>query len=370
MINCTLLLFKEHLLEYLKLNYHSDSSFEFKQLISQITPKYLKSNQLTTEDIEHIHTYAKQLMLDTKSPREIIKNLKDEYTDKYIYCEPLKNFTKITPLVQAMLFGDINTVKNLIKNSVDVNESVEVSHSKRKPIEIASDLEKYRSCFTLMLIHAGAEVKDTDVLYNTIYHNDIPLVEDLITKYGCDVNQLNENEIYHGGYAKTPLTQACRNDNTEMINKLIDLGADMDKWTTYAALDVASACGSTKAVKLLLDKGLSAHGKNAVDYTPLCHAAKNGQVKTVELLLDAGASINRMTETTHQTPLMLALTNNHMETAKKLIERGASVGYLGGFNALTLLNQHKEQTPLHQEVENMIQAKLQLQATSSKGNTL
>lgn len=377
MVDGALLLFKEHLLEQLKLNYNSDSSFEFKQFISQITPKYLKSKQLTTEDAEHVRIYAKQLILDTKPPREIIKNLKDEYegyfkklkdenTEMYICSRPKKDFTKMTLLVEAMLYGDVDTVKDLIKNGVDVNEPVEISHSKLKPIEIASDLKKYRSYFTVMLINAGAEFKDTDVLYNAVYHNDIPLVEDLITKYGCDVNQLNEDKICQGGHAKTPLSQACRNDNTVMINKLIELGADMDNWTAYSALDVAAACGSTNAVKLLLNKGFSVHGKNAADYTPLCYAAKNGQAEMVELLLDAGASINHMTDSSHQTPLMLALTNNHMEAAKKLIERGASVGYLGGFNALSLLNKHTEQTPLHLEVEKMIKAKLQQQAMPSK----
>ena len=77
-------------------------------------------------------------------------------------------------------------------------------------------------------------------------------------------------------------------------------------------------------------------------------------VDEFEVLLDAGAAINYLSSERY-TPLMYALKNNHIETVKKLVERGADVGYSHGLNALTLLKEHEDWTPLHYEVEKMIQ---------------
>lgn len=367
MIDYILLRFKEYLFNQLMIKYKSESSLTFKQIISAITPEYLKKTNLPSEDVEKIKQYARQLIMDKRSPKEIIKSLNQDTTKNYIYPRAKKDFNKITPLVEAMIHGDIDTVKDLIKNGADVNEPVEICHSKYKPIDIASNLDEYRSLFTLMLIKAGANYKNSNVLFNTITRNDIPLTELLITMYGCDVNQEKHE---WGSDRVTPFTTACQQNNLDMVNKLIELGVDIEGYKGYDALNVAASNGSTKVVRMLLDKGLKANGSPNVcqDKTPLIYAANNGHTETVELLLDEGASINHLSDAKY-TPIMYALKNNHIETIKKLVERGADVGYLHGFNALTLLKEHKDWTPLHYEVEKMIQSKLQQQALASSKKT-
>lgn len=362
MTDYDLLYFKNYLWEELKIKYNTDSSFDFKKIVSTAVPKYLKRNNLSPEKANQIKQYARQIIIDTRSPNEIIGSLNKDITKNYIYSKSKKEFNKITPLVESMIYGDIDKVKELIKNGADVNEPVEINYSKRKPIDIASYLNKYRSLFTLILINAGAEYKESQVLFNTIIKNDIPLVEELIQKYDCDVNQVDDTGCEYGSYIDTPLTTACRQNNPEMIKKLIELGAETKSYKADIALKVAAQNKGTEAINALLEAGVNDN---------ICEALKTaaswGNTQTVNILLDAGADINGTKN--DYTPLMYAIHENQMETAKTLIKRGADVTLKTpkGNTVSDLLSALPDKTPLHHEVEKMIQAKIK--ALPSNGNS-
>ena len=367
MIDYTLLHFKEYLYEQLNIKYNSDSSLEFKQIISSCVPAYVKKTQLSNEETEQIKLYAKKLIMTQTPPQKIMEFL-NEATIEYNHPRKKREFTKMTPLVEAMIYGDVPTVKELIKNGADVNEPVEIYYAKHKPIDIATELNKHRILFSLLLINAGADVKNSKALFHTVEKGDIPFTEELVTKYGCDVNQVDSSGCEYGGDPDTPLIKACHQGNINMIKKLIELGAETQSYKADVALNAIIHQGSVEGVQILLDAGVNARGFHD-DSESLCYASARGETQIADILLNAGADIDAIHQYTDYTPLMIAIESNHMETAKRLIERGADVFHktCSRKSASTLLSQMQDKTPLHQEVENMIQAKIK--AITPHGNS-
>ena len=367
MVDYTLLHFKEYLYEQLNIKYNSDSSLAFKQLISACVPAYLKKNELSNEETERIKLYARQLIMAQTPPQEIIETLIDN-TPEYNFPYPKKEFKTTTPLIEAMLYGDVKTAKQLIKNKVDVNEKVHFSNNDYAPLDVAFNLTKHRGLFTRILLNAGAQAKNTQVLLYAVDTNDIPFAEELVREHDCDVMQDFLIGTWGNCVDFSPLMVAAKHDNVEMLKTLIALGARVNSYQGYEALNMAAKEGHTNTLQYLLDIRLEARGGPNCDKSPLSCAAESGQTEIIDFLLNQDVPINYVSTSTGNTPLMLAIENNHMDTAKKLIERGADVMHrnMDGKTALNLLSMINNKTPLHHEVENMIQSKIK--ALSSLGN--
>jgi hypothetical protein len=98
-----------------------------------------------------------------------------------------------------------------------------------------------------------------------------------------------------------------------------------------APLLSAAALGDTTAVRRLLTCGADPNFKR--DATPLHHAVDNGHVEIVEMLLDSGADPHRICAYSsfrrRLSPLDLArFHNNPLQQRPDLIERMASVPYV------------------------------------------
>lgn len=145
------------------------------------------------------------------------------------------------------------------------------------------------------LLRRGAEVNDQDIFRKTALH------------HGCD----NENE------------------NVELIQALLDAGADKNKADTLGATPLALACnkGHAGIVKLLLERGAAVNrpGKG-MDYTPLLEACKATDAKAsaeiIDLLLAKGASVDCCSER-GDTPFMVAIEFQNSAALEALV---ASLG--------------------------------------------
>ena len=137
-----------------------------------------------------------------------------------------------------------------------------------------------------------------------------------------------------------PIHLACTYGWIEVINELLELGADIDSRTVPCSdrvrrlsspegetadheitpLMIAAREGKVETAKLLLDRGSNVNAQSAAGRTAL-HVAANAwwheNVQMVEVLLDAGADSNA-TDSGDVTPFAYAARRNYNKIATKL----------------------------------------------------
>lgn len=101
-------------------------------------------------------------------------------------------------------------------------------------------------------------------------------------------------------------------------------------------LHVAAIKGNYRKVKLLIDQGHPVNVRDTAGWTPLHEACNHGYVDIVNILLDFGADINDKGGPCCDgiTPLHDAAINGQLEVVDVLIKRGASVLVLNDFGKL------------------------------------
>ena len=156
----------------------------------------------------------------------------------------------------------------------------------------------------------------------------------------------------------TPLHRMAIVGNIEMVNVLLENGADIDvpdgRWGCSPLLFAAQE-GKMEIVKILLTAGANINFKNnskldaiyfaserghydivkilmkfGILINPKCihNASANGQIALIELLLDYGIDVNSKTQTGNSC-LHIAVFNDRIAAAKFLISRGADVNSKG-----------------------------------------
>ncbi|KAG7419310.1 Ankyrin repeat domain-containing protein 50 [Fusarium oxysporum f. sp. rapae] len=161
----------------------------------------------------------------------------------------------------------------------------------------------------------------------------------------CDLKDTVTHLIHEGNYDVedrsfwnlTPLAWACFFYNKDIIQLLLDNGADCNaifkggRTLLHRSVEVEEATGI-----------LLAHGANlmAVDdqrLTQLCAAALAGNLTATKQLLDKGADISHVAAD-GATPLSEACGSGHLHIAKFLIEKGADVNQkaTNGYTAFNL----------------------------------
>ena len=93
----------------------------------------------------------------------------------------------------------------------------------------------------------------------------------------------------------TLLTYAAQQGNIEIVNALIEAGADVNERnhsrSILTALHQAADSGQVEVVKALLEAG-AYMGMTAVGGTPLHLAARKGHTEIVKAMLEAGGNPN------------------------------------------------------------------------------
>jgi cytohesin len=105
-------------------------------------------------------------------------------------------------------------------------------------------------------------------------------------------------------YGVTPLLQACRNGDVQVMRTLLDAGADPTRW-------------------------------HAEGETPLMAASRTGRVDAVALLLSHGAFVNTADSFEEETALMWAAAEGHVEVVKALLAAGADPNLKAHVSQLT-----------------------------------
>jgi ankyrin repeat protein len=128
-------------------------------------------------------------------------------------------------------------------------------------------------------------------------------------------------------YGVTPLSLACQNGNTAMVELLLAQGADPN--TTLrggeTVLMTAARTGKAGPVKALLARGAILDAKERRGQTALMWAAADGHVAVVELLLKAGADFRTALPDSGFTPLFFAARDGRADVVRVLLKAGADV---------------------------------------------
>ena len=219
--------------------------------------------------------------------------------------------------------GNLKAVQSMLDNGV----SIEARDSNGfTPLHAA--LQGGKLEIVRFLLEHGAdanavgnrEIGEPTSLFMAITYNTDPEFVRLLIQYGADVNQaVFAEEI-------TPIYSATQENRVEMLQCLLEAGANVNAQKSRGITSLMSACvaGNINAVELLLkwnadmeivaDDGLNA----------LMLACATGKIDCVKLLLHAGANRNVSVHNDQlNTPLALAKENlpeEEFEKIKKLFD--------------------------------------------------
>jgi ankyrin repeat protein len=150
--------------------------------------------------------------------------------------------------------------------------------------------------------------------------NNLPLVQFLLEK--------GVNPNVEGPDGDTPLIISIQTGFHQISEKLIILGANTCKPDKNGKTPLYWAVNkkNINIINLLLD-----HGAELTIHTALLHAIDSGYLDMVQLLVERGAPLNVVSRSTH---LSRAIARGNLDIAKYLIKSGADVNLTSEYGNL------------------------------------
>jgi ankyrin repeat protein len=280
---------------------------------------------------------------------------------------PLNVDKVVTVAHAAVLHGDIETLKVLIKHKADLSLSARDNDwSGKTPLHSA--IESGNAAMTRLLLDAGSNLeaatffdkdrplhvavkkgnvvlatllldRDANIdaraewgetpLHLAVRGGQLPMVK-LLLERGADVNVADRSARYD-----SPLHEAVKGRHVAIAELLLKSGADVnaDDGQGFTPLRAASETEQLQLVNLLLDKGANVSGRRPGSFTALHDAVWEGHVEVVRVLVKRGANLEA-TSTVYYTevgtvyrctPLHLAAIQGHVEVLTVLLDAGAKV---------------------------------------------
>ncbi|XP_031555564.1 serine/threonine-protein phosphatase 6 regulatory ankyrin repeat subunit C-like isoform X2 [Actinia tenebrosa] len=244
-----------------------------------------------------------------------IRGLLDAGADVNITDESWKR----TPLFYAVLGNFENVVRVLIKAGANVN----TKDREEKSCLFFAVLSDH-SNIARVLIGAKADVnainkfqKKTPIFY-AVSNGNGELVDALIDA-GADVNKTDSD-------GQTALFCALRSKNDNIVRAIIDAGADVNKTEKYGrtALFIAVLHDNKSIVQALIDAGDDVNKTDIVYQTALFSAVRQDNESNVRALIDAGADVNN-TDKYGETALFSAVRQDNESNVRALFDASADV---------------------------------------------
>ena len=223
-----------------------------------------------------------------------------------------------TYLSRAVLQGDINLVHKLLAAGARVNEyySIDTGPDDKwvaNPLPLAVECGEIE--MVQILLDAGAVI-------------DASAID--LGRYDEDAEEYAE-EPDIDNLGKTALLTAVLKDKDELVNMLINVGANVNArpqpFGGWTVLQAATKKGNIELVRILLSVGAEVNAEPHADRgrTALQAAATEGHIELVRLLLNAGADVNApAAESRGVTALQGAAIQGQLGIALMLLKAGAN----------------------------------------------
>jgi ankyrin repeat protein len=147
-------------------------------------------------------------------------------------------------------------------------------------------------------------------LLKFINENKIDMVKEVLKNNPTVVNPKDEFEF-------SPLALACEKGKTEIVQIMLDNGADLKLAGNAQCLLNASMNGHTEIARLLIDKGMNINQKFENNWTLLHHATQKGKMDIISLLLEKGVDVTAKNDK-GETAKDIAYENGMIELARML----------------------------------------------------
>ena len=178
-------------------------------------------------------------------------------------------------------------------------------------------------------------VENLEDLFNKIKAGDATAVRKIITKNPSLLNDKDE-------YDTTPLMMAFDRKNEEIMQILLELGADIDAQDSYGdtILNTAAMTGNLKMVQFIVQspKHPNINTQNNKGNTPLMSAVKSEHGDVADYLLKYHADVT-LKNTAGETALLIAIEGadyDNSDIVKALLDHGADAS-IKNHNGDTLL---------------------------------
>jgi ankyrin repeat protein len=245
-----------------------------------------------------------------------------------------------TPLVFAAAKGDLEITRLLLEHGANTRVM-------RQGIPASSLAQRHPEVLALLLEAEGA------AYFDAARSGDMPALEAALDG-GAGVDRRNDED-------RTALGLATENGHDAAVALLLERGAEVAARDRYGRtpLMLAAAKGHTAVVRRLLDRGADAHARNRWNQTPLLLAARGQAREVADLLTAAGATLglvehiylcdgDRAREMLASsadvnaaapdgtTPLMAAAAVGDVDLMRLLLEHGADLNAATGLGATAL----------------------------------
>ena len=236
------------------------------------------------------------------------------------------NMNGVTPLFAAAEHGLLNLGRLLLENGADVDQGTADGWT---PLLMAVSSDQLS--FVRLLLEAGGNgcksaLDGTAPLHVAVQGGNFAMMV-LLCEYddgAGGVNQVKAN-------GETPLFVATRHDAADIVEYLLECGADVQETTDdgWAPLHIAASLGYESLVSILLAFGASPGRKTDSGVTPGMFAASFGHASVLQLLHDAGADLGGCSNVAGacigQVPAWWAAHKGHVACLRVLRECGVEL---------------------------------------------
>jgi ankyrin repeat protein len=258
---------------------------------------------------------------DAKAVRlmQALRDGDEETFKQLVFAEPkvanLKGQNGATPLMQAVLYGDNNSVRFLLDKGADPNIRNEAGATAL--MWAADDLEKTR-----LLLDRGADVNarsDDGRTPLLIAAGQLGCREVVTLLLDRGANLAVKSPVTVG--YSTPLAEAARFGDEALLHMLIDRGADV-KTAGKFALANASRAKCEKCLETLTDHS----DQGALTASAMLLSPPRADGLAVKRLVDQGADPNVRDPEGHTVLMLIASSDaTPVDVVQSLIERGADL---------------------------------------------